>query len=260
MDQRQTIIDSHRQIILQLRDIEKQIEKMLASNDPQWRQLEVKRSALQRQVEPLIDEYWKWIPSVELSQCPFCQKPLFRRFDAYDINGFWWMDRTQREIKESEACEHFCLLSGALNLNGHSVKGGLFECRPGPDKPFVFPRLLQMPSMVVVIGEIPMSCGYMAYPIVYFSKEKIESYHLTQSWARKDYSVTLTDGRSGWNIREDKQDFNLRNWISLNKIFIYRKNKLIPLKEEDSLLKIEGRERNQTIFNNILTFESFLNA
>jgi hypothetical protein len=257
MEERRIIIESHRKHILHLRDIEKQIEKLLSANDPQWRDLEDGRSLLQGEVELLIKQYWQWIPAVELSRCPFCKETLGLRFDSCDLNGFWWMDRTQRPHDEPKPCEHFCLLSGAVNLNGLGVSGGLFPCKPGPDKPFIFPRVLQMYTMVVVITEVPMTCGYTAYPIAYFSKQPVKSQSLTQSWARKEHSFTLDSGKSGWDIREDKQDFDLKFWVGSNKIFIYREGEIMPLKEGDRILELKGTGKNQTIIDNQLSYESY---
>jgi hypothetical protein len=225
--ERQGIIQSHRQLVLQLRDLEKQIEALLAINDPQWRKLESQRSELRKQIEPLIEAYWQWIPQVELSQCPYCQQGLMLPFDAEDLNGFWWMDRTQRPAAQvPQACEHFRLLLGAVNFNGLKPEATLFESHPGPNKPFVIPRILQMPSMLAVISEIPMDCGYTAYPIAYFSKETPAKGSLTQAWARKEYVFTLDDGSKGWDIKSEQEDFDLKAWGASKKLLIYREGVL----------------------------------
>ncbi len=220
MEQRQRIIDAHRKLILQIRQLEKEITAMRMAGNPQWQKLDDERSRIQRQVEPLIEEYWKWIPLVVLSQCPFCKEDLLQSFDVYDLNGFWWMDRTQRETAKGKACSHFCLLTGALNFNELTVSDGIFECHPGPDKPFVIPRILEMPSMIAVVKEIQMQCGYTAYPIAYFSKEEVELRRLTQSWVSKEHVFQLPNGKSGWNIVDDQKDFNLSPWVEKKKLLI----------------------------------------
>ncbi len=126
---RNHIIKEHHNLILEIRQIEKEIEHLLADQSPRWRELEGKRNAKYKQIEPLIDKYWDWVPAVNLSRCPFCEKDLLRLFDPVDLQGFWWMDRTQRDHPEPVACQHFCLLLGAVNLNGLPLRGGLFECR-----------------------------------------------------------------------------------------------------------------------------------
>lgn len=255
-EERQDIIESHRKLVLQLRDLEQRIETMVSANDPHWRDLEEERSRMVEAIEPLVNSYWQWIPAVELSKCPFCRVSLAVKFDTYDLNGFWWMDRTQRPHDEPPSCEHFCLLSGALSLNDQPVKGGLFPCKPGPDKPFVYPRLLQMPAMVVVISELPMTCGYKAYPIAYYSKQPVQSRVLTQSWARKEHTFTLDDGTSGWDIKDDTQDFDLKFWIGSSKVLMYREGDVVGLKDNDHIAHVAGFGINQTIVNDELSFES----
>ncbi|MGE0268833.1 MAG: hypothetical protein AB7S78_10325 [Candidatus Omnitrophota bacterium] len=212
--ERKTILDLHRKLILEIRAIEEEIRRHKSSS----MELENKRSALVKQIEPLVRRYWNWIPDVTLSRCPFCLEKLFRKFDPVDFNGFWWMDRTQRSVQEPDCCEHFCLLSGAVDLNGHSLPATLFECKPGPQKSFVIPRILLMPAMKAVISSIQMECGFTAIPIVYFSEHPPTGRSLAQSWARKEYHFTLEDGKSGWDIVEDDYDFNLDPWVEKGKL------------------------------------------
>ena len=122
--ERNRIIDAHHQLIMEIRRLEPEISKLAAVSDPRWRELEDQRSAKVRQIELLIEEYWDWVPAVRLSRCPFClpvrhagQKDLTCLFDPVDLNGFWWMDRTQRPHPEPKCCEHFCLLLGAERIS-----------------------------------------------------------------------------------------------------------------------------------------------
>ena len=255
MDQRQHIIDSYQKLILAMRDIEGKIDGLMERNDPSWRELEAQRSQWRRQAERLIEEYWRWISPVELAQCPYCQKSLKLPFDGYDLNGFWWMDRTQRVASGGESCEHFRLLLGAVNLNGRPVNGGLFECLPGPDKPYVVPRILEMPTMQAVMGAIKMHCGYTAYPIAYFSLQPSKDRPFTQGWARKEYAFTLEDGRSGWDVTQESQDFDLRKWIHLKNIHIFKDGRLNPLNEHDPIANVQGKGRNQIIYKNELSYK-----
>ena len=214
IQQRNTILKEHRDLILKIRAIETQIKKDKARAVD----LERERSALVKQIEPLLVQYWEWIPSVYLSRCPVCQEKFYRKFDPVDLNGFWWMDRTQRPVQEPPSCPHFCLLTGAVDRHGLSWTPPLFECHPGPEQPFVIPRILEMPDMAAVITFVPMTCGFTAYPVVYFSAHPPKGRGLTQSWAHKEYCFTLEDGRKGWDIVEDEYDFNLEPWIEQGKI------------------------------------------
>lgn len=218
LPQRNQIIEEHRAVILEMRRIEREIEKLLRENGSRWKELETERNVLYARIEPLVGKYWDWIQPVKLSRCPFCVSDLLRLFDPVDFNGFWWMDRTQRPKAEPKSCEHFQLLQGAVNLNGRPFLETLFECHPGPGSPFVIPRVLELPTMQAVISSIPMHCGYTAYLIAYFSEVPPPSKSLTQSWARKQYHFRLPDGRAGWDVIEDRYEHDLASWITKGKV------------------------------------------
>ena len=262
--ERNRVIDAHRRLILEIRELEPEISKLAAVSDPRWRELEQKRSALLRGIEPLIQEYWNWVPAVRLSRCPFCQKDLARLFDPVDLAGFWWMDRTQRLRPEPECCEHFCLLLGAVNLNGLAPRGGLFECRPGPDMPYVIARILEMPTMTAVVSCIPMQCGYNAYPAVYFSQTPPNKGSLTQSWSRKEYRFTLEDGRSAWDITHEADDYDLTPWITRGKLRWFHEGALSPAdasaqaclsgRQAHPFQNVAGKARSQILIDNQLRY------
>jgi hypothetical protein len=214
---RESILKEHRELIDKIRLLEKEISDRIKRSDSSWRELEKERSRLQSNQEPLIEKYWDQLPAVEMGACPFCKEPVKRLFDQVDMQGFWWMDRTQRPRPEPPTCKHFCLLMGAVDTHGEKVET-LFESHPGPSKPFIVPRLLELPTMEVVIGKIPMDCGYTAYPIMYFSKEKLPVKALTQSWGQKLYRFKTSDGQSGWDIMEDAFDFDISSWIKKGRV------------------------------------------
>ncbi|MDP2652497.1 MAG: hypothetical protein Q8Q08_00525 [Candidatus Omnitrophota bacterium] len=215
---RDAIIKEHQALILEMRRVEKDIENLLRESSPRWKELEKERNALYVRIEPLVEKYWDWIPPVFLSRCPFCGETLRRLFDPVDLRGFWWMDRTQRSRPEPASCGHFRLLLGAVNLNGLPPQGGLFECRPGPDVPFVIQRILDLPKMTVVVSAVPMRCGYIAYPIAYFSEIEPPPRSLTQSWARLEYRFRAQDGRQGWDRVADPHEYDLIPWIKRGKV------------------------------------------
>jgi hypothetical protein len=36
------------------------------------------------------EEYFRRLPRLAMSCCPVCEKPLFRSFDPFGIDGLWW--------------------------------------------------------------------------------------------------------------------------------------------------------------------------
>ena len=217
--ERKVILDEHRALVNELRDIEARIADCIEKG-ADWEQLEKMRTAKMKFLEPLVQKYWNWIKPVRLSCCPICHQDYFHSFDPVDFQGFWWMERTQRPFKEPSSCAHFRLLSGAVDRRGKSFVQPLFEVFPGPEKPFVIPRILKMPGMAAVITKINMTCGFIAYPIVYFSEYPPKPGTLTQSWAQKEYRFITENSEEKWKIVEDMYDYDLKPWIKKNKLVV----------------------------------------
>ncbi|WP_415407916.1 hypothetical protein ACLHDG_05125 [Sulfurovum sp. CS9] len=255
--ERNQIVNEYRQLISDLGHIGKKIRQMKSDTDLRREKLENDEIVILRKIDKIIDAYWNWIPEISLSQCPFCNKELCYPFDPVDLKGFWWMDRTQRPFKKPQFCEHFNLILGAVNLNGLPPEGGPFESRPGPDVPYIIPRILEMPTMVAVISSIEMDCGYTAYPIAYYSEIPPVAGSLTQSWARKEYYFTLDNGKSGWDIVSDSYDFDLLPWLKADKISLFQNGRIITKKndlENHPFMHVKGARRSQSIINDELSF------
>jgi hypothetical protein len=106
--------------------------------------------------------YFEGLPRLVMSCCPFDGKPLVRTFDPIGFDGLWWEPDVSPE--ELPTCPHFCVLGGAVNYQGLPPRAGNVEIIPGPEIPFVYPRLLALPTVVAVISSLPMENGYLAYP------------------------------------------------------------------------------------------------
>ncbi len=252
VEERNQIVNEYIQEISDLGDIEDKVDQMIldSDSDSDWQELENDRIVILRKIDEIIDRYWKWIPDIPLSQCPFCNTKLYYPFDPIDLKGFWWMDRTQIGFKKPRSCEHFNLLLGAVNLNNFPPKSGPFESRPGPDVPYVIPRILEMPTMVAVISSIEMHCGYTAYPIAYYSQIPPAAGSLTQTWARKEYYFTLDNGESGWDIVSDSYDFDLLPWLEADKINLFQDERIITKKndlKEYPFMNVKGSRKSQCI-------------
>lgn len=164
----------------------------------------------------LEDEYHQVLPRVEMARCPFDNEPLIRTFDPFGLDGPWW--RADASPVETQACRHFCVLVGALDLAGHPPKAGPFEVRPGPQVPFVIPRLLRQEGVTAVLSRIRMENGYVAYPIAYFAERRPPPQDLTASWARTNYLYTTQLGEVAWRVENDRWEFELEPWLSSGKL------------------------------------------
>jgi hypothetical protein len=160
--------------------------------------------------------YYAGLPRVVMSCCPFDGKPLVRTFDPVGLDGLWWNPDVSPE--EVPTCPHFCVVGGAVNYQGQPALAGDVNVYPGPEIPFVYPRLLDLPGMVAVISSLPMENGYLAYPIGYFGERRPPAEELVAGWKNEHYYWHDQLGNSGWRVENDKWDFDLRPWLEQGKI------------------------------------------
>jgi len=92
------------------------------------------------------------------------------------------------------------------------------EVIPGPEVPFVVPRLLSLPGMVAVIGEVRSQTGDVGYPVAYFSEQEIAPEKLHQFWLRQDFWFKTEAGDASWIIASDTWDFDLKPWVDKKKV------------------------------------------
>ncbi len=161
-------------------------------------------------------DYFRRLPRVAMSCCPFDGKPLIRSFDPFGLDGLWWKSPTSAE--ELPRGPYLCVLRGAVNFMGKPPRAGRQEVEPGPEVPYVIPRLLEYPEMVMVIGQLEMSDGYIAYPLAYYAELRPPVEELTADWAGSEYTYTTQLGEAGWKTPNDPWDFDLLPWLEKGKV------------------------------------------
>ncbi len=161
-----------------------------------------------------VGEYFDRLPRVVMSACPYCGESVERAFDPWGIDGLWWGINTICSYDEPGACEHFQVLLGALRLGEDAVIPAdmLLSSQPGPEVPFVVPRLLELPHMIAVVGELAMKNGGRAYPLAYYSDSTIEPVDLHQPWCRTEHWFPTAEGE-GWTVATDPWDFDLEPYV-----------------------------------------------
>jgi hypothetical protein len=165
-----------------------------------------------------LGEYADRLPRVTLSTCPFSGKPFKHSFDPWGLDGPWWHQSREFDIEEPAAPPTFKVLLGALALNGRNPVEAKRVVTPGPEVPFVVPRLLKLPGMVAVISQLKLESGDVAYPVAYYSPEPIPPEQLHQFWLEQDFWFKLADEKSAWLIANDPWDFDLQPWIKSGKL------------------------------------------
>jgi hypothetical protein len=165
----------------------------------------------------ILGEYADRLPRVIMGACPFTGAPLKRTFDPFGLDGPWWQEDREVELDEPSAPGTFRVLLGALALHNRTPSEVTASVLPGPEVPFVVPRLLGLPGMVAVVSRLELETGDIAYPISYYSTEEIPERKLHQFWLQQALWFEL-DGASAWLIANDPWDFDLQPWISANKL------------------------------------------
>jgi len=191
-----------------------------------------------------LAEYADRLPRVVMSICPHTGAPFKKSFDPWGVDGPWWHKDREVEIEEPKTPPTFKVLQGALALQGRTPLEARAPVIPGPEVPFVIPRLLELPGMVAVVSRLSLATGDVAYPVAYFSTEAIPHPRLHQFWLEEDYWFETDDGKSGWLIANDLWDFDLAPWV--------RAGKLRWIEREASALRVvDGRDGPPCPFLNL---------
>lgn len=194
------------------------LKDRFASSDPKQRPSGSEYDRLRERLKQLPHEYAAALPAYALSRCPFCETPLHGAFDPWGFDGFWWVPSMRGGIGQPQGCEHFRVLLGAVWLQDKPPIAGPYEAMLGPDVPYVIPRLMEMPTMTMVVHSIAMEPGYVALPLAYFSKDVPAPGSLTQGWIEKTYSFLDANGQHAWSVRNDPWNFNLAPWIASGQV------------------------------------------
>jgi len=172
---------------------------------------------LKNAINELLKTYYNRLPVFVLGRCPYCQKPLQSAFDPWGIDGFWWQQKLTGLRPKPEGCEHFQVLTGALNLNGKPPVGGREDAHVGPAVPYVIPKVLSLPDMTAIVSALPMENGYVAYPIAYFASQPPPLPALANPWTLTSCTFTI-NGRASFAYMTDPWDFDLLPWVNQGKL------------------------------------------
>ncbi|MEN3941792.1 hypothetical protein WJU23_10905 [Prosthecobacter sp. SYSU 5D2] len=216
---RRSLLETREQLLTRYHLLDEQLQSL--HEDDTARRQPVRQEI--RKIRDLIgrnrDEYGECLPRIQASICPFTGQPLVIAFDPVDLQGLWWMEFTRRPYEGEQRPPSYRLLKGALNLRQVPPKGGRHDALVGPEVPYVIPRILRAPDMQMVISEIPLQCGYVAYILAYFSSAPRQPGQLSSPWLEKDeYDVADAQGNLRWQAANDAWDFDLESWIKRGRV------------------------------------------
>jgi hypothetical protein len=166
----------------------------------------------------LRDEYNSGLPVRAISRCPFTGAVVNHSIDDFDLDGPWWdYHATVRPIEHLPAT--FFAMTGAVKLGGEPTSAP-FLCKPGPEVPYVIPRMLEHEAVKAVVSSLRIG-QHRGFAIVYFAEPIPYDLARANEWGGNEYWFTDAAGRRVWREepeRESDMDFALRPWIEAGRL------------------------------------------
>jgi hypothetical protein len=228
---------------IELRDRLREIERDLQRRSGKEHQRLVRSFETSREkISAIISEYREYLPSVAVGRCPFCDDLTYHSLDNLGIDGMWWnCDSSTRALRE-ELCTHFLVLSGALKLD-HPVESWPSLVKPGPEVPFVVPRILEHPDIRATVSRVKIG-RHTGYPVIYFGSSRPNDLPLVNEWGIKFYRFHTEEGALRWDSVVDlggDYDYDLEKWIL--------QGKLLWTSPEDTLMKLHSENADCPYLN-----------
>jgi hypothetical protein len=164
----------------------------------------------------LLGDYIAGVPFLKLSRCPISGAEVEHSLDNFGLDGLWWKYFGSARPLEGLPPAYFAF-TGALKLV-EPVEHTSFLALPGPEVPYVIPRLLKESSVTAVISSVSVGV-HNGYAIFYFARP-IPRVPRANDWGANEYKV-YDAGSEGWDeISEDEKefDFDLSKWITSGRL------------------------------------------
>jgi hypothetical protein len=205
-----------------------------------------------QQTLAMESQYKAGVPVIELSRCPFTGDVMRHSLDHFGLDGLWWnYEISIRPI--SPLLKSYVALTGAVKLDGPVLRAP-FVCKPGPEVPYVIPRLLTRQEITAVLSSVRIGSN-TGYAITYFGNPPPPKIPLINTWGCDTYSYLDEKGDYHWDSEPGSPndfDFNLEPWISKGRLrWIYPGDTTLTLRKEVSAcpyLGLEGRKKSLIIY------------
>jgi len=190
---------------------------------PEQKDWQSQLAGLGKEIEELLRRYLEGLPVRDLSRCPFTGEKFSLAIDDLGLDGLWWNFDAPKRPENKLPATYFAL-DGALQLEGEPEKVP-FLCSPGPDVPFVLPRLQEYIQVKAVISSIQIG-PHTAYPIVYYADPMLTGEMRVNDWGTQRYWETESIIPELWtpgqyiSLSPDsgEYDFDLAPWIRAGKL------------------------------------------
>lgn len=171
--------------------------------------------------------YRGWVPRVPVARCPHSGRVVVFPLDNVDLDGwFWHYDQPERPYHWDELPATWLAMTGAVRL-GQPLASVPFEVRPGPEVPYVIPRILgRRDDVRGVIAEVPIG-PHTGWAVTYFALKQIPA-KLVSTWGEATYHWRSDEGvwhweDGGWSsghfdFAYGDNDYDLAPWLRSGKL------------------------------------------
>jgi hypothetical protein len=174
--------------------------------------------ALDDQVDAINARYRELLPDVMVARSPASGEVVRWPIDMMGLDAWFWdyLTPVRREAEPLPA--DWIAMTGAMRL-GEPVEHPPFAVVPGPDVPFVVPRILGADGVRAVVAEVPVG-AHTGWTTTYFG-EPPEDVTLVNVWGTNTYPVFEDSDWVGWDWDEPtvaEYDFDLAPWLRSGKL------------------------------------------
>ncbi len=132
--------------------------------------------------------------------------------DTYGLDGWFWRYRSSARRAPESLPSTWLAMAGAMRIQP-PVEDLPYVAMPGPDVPYVVPKMLATPGVRAVIAEVPVG-GHTGWAITYFGpREDVPM--LVNLWGTDSYPVRGHEWAT-WGATMPwlpDYDFDLRPWL-----------------------------------------------
>jgi hypothetical protein len=213
---------------------------------------------LGEEIAGLWEQYLAALPVIALSRSPLSGDLLEYVMDIVGVDGLWWnYGHPVRPLLQLPA--DFVGLAGAVQV-GSPIEKMPFEVRPGPELPYVVPRLLALPGVCAVVSQVQIG-PHVGHAIAYFADHPEQVPNRVNTWGTDFYEVVDSQGMLTWSCDGDiaalDRDFDLKPWMDAGKLLWIQPGDTSMTLRSDTrpcpFLALKGSHMDSTLFDGMRT-------
>jgi hypothetical protein len=173
---------------------------------------------LNDQVNAINARYRELLPDVTVARCPGDNEIVQWPIDTLGLHAWFWDYLTPVRRTVEPLPPDWIAMTGAMRL-ADPVEHPSFTVVPGPDVPFVVPRILEADGVRAVIAEVPVG-AHTGWAITYFGQPP-DDVTLVNVWGTNTYPVFEDGEWIGWDYdipTVEDDDFDLTPWLRSGKL------------------------------------------